>query len=443
MKIEKKTLTRIFWGVLFCILLYWSLNQPERFKAVWGTVSAILSPFVIGAALAFIINVPMRSIEGKLGFISKPGLRRTVALLLTFAMIVLVLVLVFYLLIPQISLTVQTLIPKIVNFAKTIEQKLVAFLQNNPDLMQWFSTSTGLKEINFTSFIQQAITMISNSVTTIAGGVVSAVGSISGALVDAVLGIIFGIYCLFRKEILARQGRRLLYSFVSEGIADNIVRVLRLTNVTFSNFISGQCLEAVILGILFAVSMAFFQIPYIPLISVLIAVTALVPIVGAFVGCVLGAFFILVDSPIMAVWFVVMFLVLQQIEGNLIYPRVVGTSIGLPGMWVLVAVAVGGDLMGIPGMLIMIPLASVVYTLAREVTDYMLEKRNIPIDKLQDHPMEIPRGFVEKRENAKQMSKIKILNISAFIKKHPIKYTAEYAEDPTKEATKETTEENK
>ena len=173
------------------------------------------------------------------------------------------------------------------------------------------------------------------------------------------------------------------------------------------------------------------------MIRVLIAITALIPIVGAFVGCILGAFFILVDSPILAVWFVVMFLVIQQFEGNLIYPRVVGTSIGLPGMWVLVAVAVGGDMMGITGMLIMIPLASVIYTLAREVTDYMLEKKNIPIEKLQDHPNEIPQGFKEKREHSKMMSNIKILNIPAFIRKHPVK-PAVKNQDEQSERTEET-----
>ena len=437
MKIEKKTLTRIFVGVAFCIILYWILNETERVKNVIAVISGILSPFAIGAALAFILNVPMRFFEKKLNFMDNVGMRRTIALVITFAAIILVLVLVFNLLIPQITLTVQALVPKIVNFAKVVETNIMAFLQDNPDLKQWIFGSGALKELNLSSVIQQAVTMITNSVTTIAGGVVSAVGSISGALVDAVLGIVFGIYCLFRKEILARQGRRILYSFVPEGIADNIVRILRLTNLTFSNFISGQCLEAVILGGLFAFAMAIFRMPYIPLISVLIAITALIPIVGAFVGCILGAFFILVDSPILAVWFVVMFLVIQQFEGNLIYPRVVGTSIGLPGMWVLMAVAVGGDMMGITGMLIMIPLASVIYTLAREVTDYMLEKKNIPIEKLQDHPNEIPQGFKEKREHSKMMSNIKILNIPAFIRKHPVK-PAVKNQDEQSERTEET-----
>ena len=148
--------------------------------------------------------------------------------------------------------------------------------------------------------------------------------------------------------------------------------------------------------------MTIFKMPFMPLVSVIIAVTALVPIIGAFTGCILGAFFILVQDPLLAVWFVIMFLTLQQIEGNLIYPHVVGSSIGLPGMWVLVAVAIGGDLMGVGGMLLMIPIASVLYALTREITNKRLESLGIDREKLQDHPPEIVSKFKEKRLAKKQ-----------------------------------------
>jgi len=222
--------------------------------------------------------------------------------------------------------------------------------------------------------------------------------------VNTVISIVFAIYCLCRKEILARQGRRILYSLIPEYHADETIRIFRLTNVTFSNFISGQCLEAVILGCLFAVTMAIFKMPYIPLVSVVIAVTALIPVVGAFVGCVVGAFFILVNDPVQALSFIAMFLVIQQLENNLIYPRVVGTSIGLPGMWVLVAVTIGGEIMGVGGMLLMIPLASVLYTLAREFTDKRLEERNIPLEKLQNQPIEIKSRSQQNREQKENRS---------------------------------------
>ena len=193
-----------------------------------------------------------------------------------------------------------------------------------------------------------------------------------------------------------------MYAFLPEKAGDEIIRILRMTNSTFSNFISGQGLEAVILGMMFAVCMSIFGMPYMPLVSVVISVTAMVPIVGAFAGCAVGAFFILVHDPMMAVWFVVMFLVLQQIEGNLIYPKVVGTSIGLPGMWVLVAVAVGGSLMGVGGMLLMIPLASVLYALLREITDKRLAERKISSYKLQAQPLVLRSGFKQNQINRRE-----------------------------------------
>ena len=407
MQIDKKTIRHVFYLAAGCIVLYWLLHETERFKALWTLIADVLAPFVFGAVLAFILNVPMRAIEKRLGFIKADGLRRTVAIVLTLVVVVLVLIGVFHLLIPQISQTIQSLIPKITDFFLRLEGIARQFLEDNPQLMQWVSTQTGLEKLDWPSLIQKAMTMISNSVSAIASGAFSAVGSISSGLVDAVIGFVFALYCLARKEILARQSRRILYSVLPEGFADETIRISRLTNVTFSNFISGQCLEAVILGCMFAVAMAILRMPYIPLISVLIGLTALIPLVGAFVGCILGAFFILVNDPMQAVVFVVMFLVLQQIEGNLIYPKVVGTSIGLPGMWVLVAVGVGGDLMGIMGMLVMIPISSVLYTLAREFTTRRVTERGIDPDKLRDHPPELKSKFKEQREKKKEQRLLK------------------------------------
>lgn len=398
MQIDKKTIRKFFWVAVGAIVVYWLLHETERFRALWGAVTGIFAPFVIGAALAFILNVPMRAIERRLKFIKNEGARRGLGIVLTLLSIILVIYGVIRLLIPQISDTIAALIPKLTDFFLGLETKLFAFLQANPDLLAWVSANTNLENLNWGNLIQQAITMLKNSLTLIAGGAFSAVGSVAGGLVDALIGLVFALYCLARKEILARQGRKLLYAFAPEGPSDEIIRVMRLTNVTFSNFISGQCLEAVILGAMFAVTMAVLKLPYIVLISVLIAVTALVPYVGAFVGCVIGAFLILVNDPFQAVVFLAMFLVLQQIEGNLIFPKVVGTSIGLPGMWVLLAVTVGGEIMGIMGMLVMIPLVSVVYTLLREFSNKRVEQRQIDPDKLMDHPPEMKSKFKENRE---------------------------------------------
>ena len=398
MQIDKKTIRKFFWVAVGSIVVYWLLHETERFKALWSATTEIFAPFVIGAVLAFILNVPMRAFERHLKFVKNDGLRRALGIVLTFVSIVLVLYGVIRLLIPQISDTIATLIPKLTDFFLGLEQKLYTFLQNNPELLAWVSANTNLESLNWGNLIQQAVTMLKNSLTVIAGGAFSAVGSVAGGLVDAVIGLVFALYCLARKEILARQGRKLLYAFVPERACDETIRIMRLTNVTFSNFISGQCLEALILGAMFAVAMGILKLPYIALISVLIAITALVPIVGAFVGCIIGAFLILVNDPLQAVIFIAMFLVLQQIEGNLIYPKVVGTSIGLPGMWVLLAVTVGGEIMGITGMLVMIPLVSVLYTLLREFANRRVEDRQIDPDKLRDHPPELKNQFRENRE---------------------------------------------
>lgn len=405
MHIERKTLRNVFFGVAGCIFLYWLLHETDRVRSVYQFLKNIFSPFFIGAAIAFVLNVPMRGIEGLLKGIKKRSLRRTIAVVLTFICIGLVLFFVIWLLLPQVTETVQNLIARLPAFFNSVLDKSNELLNENPELLEWVNANTDFANFDWSSLVQKVVTFVGNSITTILSGAFSAIGSVSSGIFNMVISLVFSLYCLFRKEILARQARRVAYSFLPEKFCDNAVRILRLTNATFSNFISGQCLEACILGCMFAVSMLIFRMPYIPLVSVLIAVTALIPIVGAFAGCILGACFILVDNPVQAVWFVVMFLVLQQIEGNVIYPKVVGKSVGLPGMWVLLAVTLGGELMGVAGMLIMIPLVSVFYTLMREITKDRLDKRGIDREKLQDQPPELRSRLLKARDKVTERKK--------------------------------------
>lgn len=407
MQIDKKTIRNIFLGVAGCIVLYWLLHEPERIMAVLSGIYNVLSPFIVGAALAFILNVPMRGIEGWLKPVRHGGLRRGLAILLTFVAIALVLFGVILLLGPQLTATVDSLIEKLPGFFERLTLWINEFLDGHPEFREVLVAHTDLENIDWSVLAQQAISLLSGGWGTIVGSAVSMVVGLYNGVFNGILSLVFCLYCLFRKEILARQGRRILYSVAPERAGDEVVRILRMTNATFSNFLTGQCLEAVILGCMFAVCMSIFRMPFMPLVSVIIAVTALVPIVGAFTGCILGAFFILVQDPLLAVWFVVMFLTLQQIEGNLIYPHVVGSSIGLPGMWVLVAIAVGGALMGIAGMLLMIPIASVLYALAREITDKRLARLGIDRDKLQDHPPEITSKFKQKRKAKRERRLLK------------------------------------
>ena len=408
MEINKKTLRSIFFGAAGCILLYWLLHETERLGVILHGIGTVLSPFLIGAAIAFVLNVPMRGIERLLKGIKKNGLRRGLAILLTLIAVSLVLYAVFQLLIPQVIHTVESIAEELPAFFERVKEVVTKFFNDNPNIWQMVQQYTDFEQIDWSTMIQDAVAVVGNSASAIVQFLFTMIGSLSAGIFNGILSFVFAIYCLIKKEVLARQGRRILYSILPEKTADETVRVLRLTNATFSNFISGQCLEAVILGAMFAVCMSIFGFPYMPLVSVIIAVTALVPIVGAFVGCALGALFILVVDPTQAFWFVIMFLILQQIEGNLIYPKVVGTSIGLPGMWVLVAVAVGGDLMGVGGMLLMIPIASVCYALLREFTNKRIAERGIPKEKLQDQPMEITSKIREKHKNLKEKRKLKI-----------------------------------
>lgn len=377
MSIDKKTIQRVFLGVAGCILLYWFLHETDRVKRILQGVTGILSPFLLGAALAFIINVPMRAMEKLLGGMKKAGARRALALVLTLLVLVLVIALVFWLLIPQLSQTIQTLIPQLRDFFVRMQARIQDYIDDDPELLKWINENTSLASLNWADLAQKVVSFVGNSLSTILGSIFSAIGSLSGAVMNVFVGVIFAIYCLFDKEKLGRQFRRVGYAILPEGICDELIRILQLTNKTFSDFLSGQCLEVCILGSMFAVAMTLFRMPYVALISVLIAVTAFIPIVGAWIGCIVGAFLILVTNPLQAVVFVVMFLILQQIENNMIYPKVVGTSVGLPSMWVLIAVSVGGSVMGVAGMVLMIPMVSVCYALARQYTDRLLDRKNI------------------------------------------------------------------
>ena len=225
---------------------------------------------------------------------------------------------------------------------------------------------------NMVDFMKNGAVDMLNSTVSVASGIIS-------GIVNAVISFIFALYILAQKERLADQGKRILTAYLPGNVSGRVLEICSLLYRNFSSFITGQCLEAVILGAMFVVSMSIFRMPYALMVGVLIAFTALIPIVGAFIGCAVGAFLILIDNPLLALWFVILFLVLQQVEGNLIYPHVVGSSVGLPSIWVLAAASVGGSLMGIVGMLVFIPLTSVLYTLFREFVNGRLKRKGLRV----------------------------------------------------------------
>ena len=405
LKINRKVSRGFVIAVFALIVGYMLLRETERVKMIWNFLKGIFSPFILGALLAFILNVPVRFFETKLGKLKNEKVRRITAICLMLLAVVLVIAAVLLLLVPQIEETVKNLVEQLPNFFVNVSDRVNLFLEQHPKIRDMLGLEDGYLGVEWKTVVETVLSALESSISTILGSAVNLLGSLASGIINAVFSIIFAFYCLARKETLARQGRKLLYSLLKEKHADELVRILRMTNSTFSNFITGQCIEAMILGLLFVPTMAIFKMPYIPLICVVITVTALVPLVGAFAGCILGAFFILVNDPMQAVAFVLMFLVIQQFEGNVIYPKVVGESIGLPGMWVLLAVAVGGGLMGVMGMFLMVPLASVVYTLLREFTNKRIQHRAVPAEKLECHPPELQPHFmfsIRKRRKAKK-----------------------------------------
>ncbi|MBQ8827075.1 MAG: AI-2E family transporter, partial [Oscillospiraceae bacterium] len=324
----------------------------------------------------FVINVPMRGIEKHL-FPKKTKLdklRRPLALVLTLLAVVLVLAFVGFAVIPQLGETIKTLAVKIPDYMNTVSAYITDILAKYPNLQEQFMSIN----IDWEGIISSVSSWLFSGVES----TIDVAGSVINGIVSAVIGFIFALYILLQKERLGRQARMIVYGILNEKTADKFFKVTEMSSTAFANFISGQCLEACVLGGLFAIAMAILRMPYITLVSVLIAFTALIPVVGAFIGCGVGAFLIFMQDPMQAVWFIVMFLVIQQIEGNLIYPKVVGDSVGLPAIWVLAVVTIGGKLMGVVGMLIMIPLSSVLYALFREYICVKLRSRSVRVQKM-------------------------------------------------------------
>ena len=363
----------------------------QNLDVVWGAVRVLLSilaPFLLGGALAFVLNVPMRAIERHLLKNSRRGtkLRRPLALVLTLLAVLGVLALASLVIGPGIADAVMSIIREIPTAFDRLQKQLNGLAESLAEYLPMIQEWLADMSIDWESLSRKALeyaqaigTGLISSGSGLIGGVVSGVSTF-------VIGLIFSFYILLQKEKLSRQGRQVLYGLLPLQRADRTLEILRLSSRTFSSFLSGQCLEACILGTLFVVAMTIFRMPYALLVGVLIALTALIPIVGAFIGCAVGALLIAIDDPWMALWFIVLFLVLQQIEGNLIYPHVVGSSVGLPSIWVLAAVTLGGKFMGILGMLLFIPLCSVIYALFRSYVKDQLEKKGVPAAKWRDPP---------------------------------------------------------
>ena len=365
--------------IVFTALLVVALWKFDVVLDVLKTIGQIIFPFILGGAIVFVINVPMSFLEKKIfENVKKENkaarkLARPVSLLLTIVLVVGVIALVMIGVIPQLTKTMGSLMINITDFIPQIKIWIRDFFHDNREIMKL------VDQVQFKpdQAIRWGISLLGNGAGNMMNTTMSAVGSVVSGLATFFIAFSFACYVLFQKEKLHVQIRKVLFAFLPKQKADAFLKVCSLTYRTFANFLTGQCLEAVILGCMFVVTLSILRMPYALLIGVLIAFTALIPIFGAFIGCAVGSFLIFMVSPKESIIFIIVFLVLQQIEGNLIYPHVVGESVGLPSIWVLAAVTIGGNLMGIVGMLVFIPLLSVVYTIFRKVVYQRLKKRHI------------------------------------------------------------------
>jgi len=376
---KKKKLSRWLIGIATaCILIFLGVQNMNVVAKGVSWVAGLIMPLILGFAFALILNVPMRFFESHIWSKTKKKglqkLRRPVSFIISLVLIVGVLVGVVWLVIPEL-----------INAVKVIVQGVI-------DLVNKFSgmSESELSELPFGSILLNTDwdkmldtlqNWLKNQSGTIVNTAVGTIGSLVGGIFDFFISFVFAIYILFSKDKLKAQAKRMIRVWLPKNFGEWSIHAASVANVNFRNFISGQSLEAVILGVLCMIGMWIFGFPYAPMIGALVGVTALIPVVGGFIGAGVGAFMILTVDPLKAVFFLVFIIVLQQLEGNLIYPRVMGSRVNLPGMWILAAVTVGGGIAGPVGMLLSVPIASTVYVLSREATDKREKRLKTDTDK--------------------------------------------------------------
>lgn len=371
-KIKLKQIRNLI--ILTAVAVLIIIHSEEIFDGLWFCIS-ILSTFGAGIAIAFIINIPMSFFERKLfGRVKSERIKRCarpVSLVLSILMIAVAITVVIVGIIPQLIKTISSLgllIPQTINsVVATLEKTFYEY----PVVLEYLA-KIDISSIDWNGMIGKLIEFFRSGFGSVMTSTVTVAGLVVNAFVKGIIAFIFALYVIVQKERLINQSSRLIHAYFPLHIYKWIRLVVRRLSKNFKNFITGQCVEAIIICVIFVVLLTVMRMPYALLIGVLIAFTSLIPIVGSFVGCIISAFLILMVSPIQAIIFVITFIIVQQLEGNLIYPRVVGNSVGLPAMWVLAAVTIGSSLMGIVGMITFIPLMATAYSLVR----YDVNRRN-------------------------------------------------------------------
>ncbi|MGU8535336.1 AI-2E family transporter [Clostridium perfringens] len=363
----------IFLSTYIVLLIFFFINIKDIMNFLYKFLG-ILKPFIWGIAIAFILNIPVKLIEKNLGN-SKffKGMKRSFSITLTFLFFILAITLFILFVIPQLLSSISTLMNSIPEYLSQFEKFLEVNAINNSQSQVMMQNITN----ELLNMWKEILKVTSQIVGTSLGYLLDFTLGITYGVINFFLALILAIYMLASKEILISQLKLIIYAFVNKNKADRIIELGKMCNEMFSKFILGQCTEALVIGVLCFIGMIILKMPYALLISVVIGVTALIPVFGAFLGTIPSAFIILIIDPIKALWFIIFIIVLQQLEGNLIYPRVVGSSIGLSALWVMFAMIVGGSLFGIIGMLIGIPIFGVVFKILKRVANRKINEKGI------------------------------------------------------------------
>lgn len=383
-ELNSKNIKKILVIITYTILLCFACIKFDIVLKAFGYIFNLLKPFIFGFCIAFILNIPLSKIEGMLtrknkkGKIKKNsdkrekkvetenkktnGKLRLLSIVISLLIFIGIIFLTLFLVIPEFINTISIFKDSIPTAFNTCKEWLENVMSNNPQVIEKINEF----KPDWQQLDENVTTWIKSTATGIIGVSIDFVISFFSGVINFFMGVIFAVYMLMQKEKLVCQFKRVFRAYIPEEKCNSLFHIGQITNDTFKKFFGGQFIEAILLGILCFIGMTIFRMPYALTISVLVGVTALIPVFGAFFGTAIGAILILAVDPIQAVWFVVYIIVLQQIDGNFIYPKVVGDSVGLPGIWVMLAVLVGGNSMGIIGMLIGVPIASVIYKLVKE-----------------------------------------------------------------------------
>lgn len=375
MELNKTNMRKIIILIAFGIVFFWLLDNITIIENYISHFLNLLFPFILGSIIAFVLNIPMTKIEkfikGKQKNKKFQLPVRTISIVLSLIIFLGIIILICFLLMPELIENIKLLLKNVPEFINNIEMWALKLADNYPDIQ------TQIQSVfkDTTNFNNITITILNY----IINGSISFITSIISSLFTIFTALVFAIYILSQKEYLQRGIKKLMYAYMKNDHVKKITEIGSLTNQTFSNFISGQCVEAVILGIIFFVVLTLLHFPYALIISVLTSITALIPMFGAMIAMFVGALLIAVTNPLQAILFIVVFQIIQQIENNFIYPKVVGKSVGLASIWTLMTVILGGSLMGISGMIIGLPVASILYAILRNETNEQLKKKNIKI----------------------------------------------------------------